>query len=160
MYRLVSNRFTDETWCENQEYKNRLLLEGCIYGSPQRLSPRIEVNSLLYVVEMNNSTNRILGIGIIRNTIQYDKYYQIYQTGNYNRYVFKGKYHLDRDELPQNILDIFDYILFKEKTHMKRGAGMTVIPEKLFRHPKVGEVDVRKEIKAAFMKKYTDEKEV
>jgi hypothetical protein len=156
MYTLVSNRFTQDTWNENQEYKIRHALDGCIYGSPQRLSPKIQINALLHVIEMNNSTNKILGIGIIRNMVQYDKYYQVYKTGNYNRYIFKGKYHLDRDDLPANVIEALDYILFKEKTHMKRGAGMTTVPEKLLRHPKVGEIDIRKEIKDAFLRKYKD----
>ena len=156
MYTIVSNRFTDATWNENLEYKNRNLFDGCIYGSPQRLSPRIEINALLHVVEMNNTTNKILGIGIIRNAVQHDKYYSIYETGNYNRYIFKGKYHLDRSELPEQLITALDYILFKEKTHMKRGSGMTIVPEKLLRHPVVGEIDIRKEIKDAFFEKYKD----
>jgi hypothetical protein len=160
MYTIVSNRFTDTTWNQNQEYKQKHNLSGCIYGSPQRLSPKIEINSLLYVIEMNNTTNKTLGIGIIRNAVQYDKYYQVYETGNYNRYIFKGKYRLDREELPEMLVHALDYILFKEKTHMKRGAGMTTVPAKLLRHPKVGELDVRNEIKNAFVRKYSDEKEV
>ena len=153
-YTLVSNRFTEETWSENYDYKKRHAIEGCIYGSPQHLSPRIQTNALLQVIEMNNSTNKILGIGIIRNTIQYDKHYGIYKTGNYNRYVFKGNYHLDRSEMPEQLVVALDQILFKGKTHMKRGSGMTIIPERLLRHPVVGEMDVRKEIKHAFLKKY------
>ncbi len=156
MYTIVSNRFTDTTWHENIEYRNRNLFDGCIYGSPQQLSPRIQINALLHVIEMNNTTNKIIGIGIIRNTVQYDKYYSIYETGNYNRYVFKGNYHLDRCELPEQLVKALDYILFKEKTHMKRGSGMTIVPEKLLRHPIVGEIDIRKEIKDAFFKKYKD----
>ena len=156
MYTLVSTRFTDITWSANESYRKSHLQNGCIYGSPQRLTPKIEPNGLIHVIEMNNSQNKIMGIGIIRNTIQFDKYYQIYEIGNYNRYIFKGKYHLDRSILPIQLVEALEYILFKEKTHMKRGAGMTIVPEKLLRHQKIGELDIKQEIKNAFWSVYRE----
>ena len=154
MYTLVSNRFTDSTIEENKNYRQKHSIEGCIYGSPQRLSPKIDINALLQVIEMNNTTNKIIGIGIIRNNIQTDKYYQIYKTGNYNRYIFKGNYYLDREILPKELVNGLEYILFKEKSHMKRGSGMTIIPDKLLRHSKLGELDIKQEIIKAFWSKY------
>ena len=59
MYTLVSNRFTDSTIEENKNYRQKHSIEGCIYGSPQRLSPKIDINALLQVIEMNNTTNKI-----------------------------------------------------------------------------------------------------
>jgi len=154
MYTLVSNRFTDATWQANEAYRKKHNIEGCLYGSPQRLCTRIHVNGLLHVIEMNNTQNKIMGIGIVRNMIQLDKYYGIYEDGNYNRYIFKGKYHLNRDELPKQLVDGLEHILFKEKTHMKRGSGMTIVPERLLRHEKFGELDVKQEIKKIFWDKY------
>jgi hypothetical protein len=158
-YTLVSNRFTDATWRANEEYRKKNGIEGCIYGSPQRLCTRIDMNSLMYVIEMNNSQNKIIGIGIIRNKIQTDKYYSIYETGNYNRYIFKGNYHLNREELPKQLIDGLEHILFKNKTHMKRGSGMTIVPEKLLRNEKFGEMDVKEEIRKVFLAKYKNNQE-
>ena len=86
---------------------------------------------------MNNSINKIEGIGLIKNYIQVDKYYSVYQTGNYNRYIYKSNYRIDRATLENynpNIVNLFDHILFKEKTHLKRGSGIITIPEKLLKH--------------------------
>ena len=83
---------------------------------------------------MNNSKNKIEGISLIRNFNHFDKYYKIYQDGNYNRYIYKSEYRIDRINIDPIILHIFDYILFKEKTHLKRGIGLTTIPEKLLNH--------------------------
>jgi len=159
MYTLVSNRFTDATWQANELYRKKHSIEGCIYGSPQRFSTRIDLNALIHVIEMNNSKNKIFGIGIIRNMIQVDKYYGIYETGNYNRYVFKGKYHLNREELPKQLVDGLEHILFKDKTHMKRGSGMTIVPERLLRHEKFCELNVKREIKRIFWEKYKKDEE-
>jgi hypothetical protein len=103
---------------------------------------------------MNNSLNRIEGIGLMRNNIRLDKYTSVYADGNFNRYVYKGNYHIDRELIARHnsqIVDIFDYILFKEKTHLKRGAGFTTIPEKLLNHKLCQNMDIKKEVKELFI---------
>ena len=158
MITIVTSRFNNDTWRENCEYKQRLNIQGCIYCSPQQLSPKIHPNSLVFVVEMNNSTNQIQGVGLIFNKIQFDRYYKVYQIGNYNRYTYKSDYRLDRSQLLEYypvLVYILDYILFKEKTHLKRGSGMTQIPEKLLRHHKCGEINIVGELKALFKRQFT-----
>ena len=46
---------------------------------------------------------------------------------------------------------MFDYILFREKTHLKRGCGITCIPEKLLRHNKCDGLDLLNEVKNIFI---------
>lgn len=150
---LLTSRFNTETWRENLEYREKNNIRGCIYCSPQKLSCKINPNSLLFVVEMNNTTNKIQGIGLIENKIHFDKYYKVYQIGNYNRYTYRGEYRMDREvllHLYPAIVDVLDHILFKEKTHLKRGSGMTQIPEKLLHHPKCKELHIQKELKNIF----------
>ena len=123
------------------------------------LSNKIVVDSLVFVVEMNNSLNRIEGIGLMRNNIRLDKYMSVYNDGNFNRYVYKGNYHIDREIIIRHnssLVDIFDYILFKEKTHLKRGAGFTTIPEKLLTHKICKNVDIKKEVKQLFIQIFGD----
>lgn len=136
-HNIYTSRFNNETWKENILYREQKGITGCIYGCPQRLNQKIPVNKALFICEMNNDTNKVEGIGIIRNRILCDKYYKVYDTGNYNRYVFKGQYHINREIFERynpTIIKILDHILFKEKTHLKRGAGITKIPDKLMRH--------------------------
>ena len=131
---LLTTRFNDQTWSENCNYREKCKMNGCIYGSATKIKETIPLNSIVIVVEMNNSKNKIEGISLIRNFNHFDKYYKIYQDGNYNRYIYKSEYRIDRINIDPIILHIFDYILFKEKTHLKRGIGLTTIPEKLLNH--------------------------
>jgi hypothetical protein len=157
MFSIVTTRFDDYTWSENINFREKNNLLGCIYGSPQPISPKIIQDSLVFVIEMNNSTNQIEGIGAIKNTIRLDKYFRVYETGNFNRYVFRGKHRISRDtllKLNETLVTVLDYILFKEKTHLKRGAGFTQIPEKLLKHKKCANMDILTIIKELFLKMF------
>lgn len=163
MISIVTSRFNNDTWRENCEYRQRLEINGCLYCSPQQLSSKIHPNSPVFVVEMNNTTNQIQGIGLISNKIQFDKYYKVYEIGNYNRYTYKSDYRISRDTLLEHIpvlVYILDYILFKEKTHVKRGSGMSQIPEKLLHHKKCGDIDIVKELKTLFYKQFKEENKI
>ncbi len=153
MYTLVSTRFNNNTWRENGEYRLKHDYK-CIYSDQQKMSPKILEDSLVFVIEMNNDKNQIEGIGLIKNKPIFDRYYKIYDIGNLNRYTFKSNYYLSREELLQYnqiLVQMFDYILFKEKTHMKRGAGYTTIPEKLLNHQKCEKINLKQEIKNIFL---------
>uniref|UniRef100_A0A6C0B0F0 Uncharacterized protein n=1 Tax=viral metagenome TaxID=1070528 RepID=A0A6C0B0F0_9ZZZZ len=131
---ITSSRFNQATWEENSRYRRERQIDGCIYGSPSPLSSKIVANSLVFIIEMNNTLNKIEGIGLVYNKIQYDKYYMVYETGNYNRYIYKSNYRLDRSELQKcnpDLVKALDKCLFKGKTHLKRGSGITIVPEKL-----------------------------
>jgi|AntAceMinimDraft_18_1070375.scaffolds.fasta_scaffold106635_2 hypothetical protein len=154
MLTFASSRFTDTTWSQNVLYRSQSEFSGCIYGAPQQMSPKIDTKSLVFVIEMNNSQNKVLGIGLVRNHYVTNKTYTIYDTGNFNRYIFVGKYRVDRSDLSSDLLQILDYILFKERTHLKRGAGITTIPDKLFRHQVCCERDIKQEILDTFLKKF------
>jgi hypothetical protein len=98
---------------------------------------------------MNNTTNKIEGIGLIYNIIKYDKYYRVYDTGNYNRYIYGSDFRISRNILMEynpELVKGLEQILFKGKTHMKRGSGITTVPEKLLKHKLFNELNVRKEL--------------
>jgi hypothetical protein len=50
---------------------------------------------------------------------------------------------------------ILDSLLFKEKTHLKRGSGFTTIPEKLLHHTKSENMNIKEEIRDLFIEKFT-----
>ena len=133
MYTLVTSRFTDDTLETNKNYKRKKNITGCIYGSPQEMSPKIMYDSLVFVIEMNNDTDSIAGIGLIRNRPYLDKYYRIYEYGNYNRFIYKSDYRIDRETLWEHnrvLVKVLEYVLFGEKTHLKRGSGFTTVTQK------------------------------
>jgi hypothetical protein len=79
---LVSTRFNNETWEENSNYRVKHKI-NCIYGAPLEFSPHICVDANVFVVEMNNTENKIEGIGLVKNRPCMDKYYKIYNEDIY-----------------------------------------------------------------------------
>lgn len=133
-------RFSNVTWDESQRYLQRsdCLRDGikCIYGVPQLINTVTHKDTML-VIEMNNTTNHIMGVGIIENMAYYDKSYKIHANGNYNRFVFKGKFHISREELIAHggdsaleLIEATEQLLFKGKTNLKRGIGVTLISDR------------------------------
>lgn len=159
MFNLVSTRFTNDTWEANQSYREKIHHNGCIYGSPQEMSPKILIDSVVFVIEMNNSKNQIEGIGLIKNRSCADKYYKIYGDGNYNRYIYKSEYRLGREYIMREnslIVQILDQILFKGYSHLKRGSGFTTIPEKLLKTPICNGLNIKEEIRKIFINYFSD----
>jgi hypothetical protein len=155
MATIVTTRFNEATWQENKQYRERHHHE-CIYSVPKKPSEQIEDNDVLFVMEMNNSTNKIEGIGLIRNKVQIYRY-PVYKDNNFNRFCYIGKYHITRDyikEYNESFLETIETMLFKGKSHFKRGSGMTTLTDKMKRKT---EMDLYKEIKDMFCKKYKKE---
>lgn len=136
MFYLACTRFNNTTYDENIRYRNKYN-ENVIYGSTLKIREKYPVGSLMFIAEMNNEKNKIEGIGLIKNLLVHNKRHKIYDNNEYNRYIYRGKYWLSREQInnynPQ-ILEIFDNILFKGKSHLKCRIGITVITEKLFIH--------------------------
>jgi hypothetical protein len=131
-FQLLTTRFTDETYLQNKDYKRKKKLYGCIYGSPVRMKNTIPMDGYCIILEMNNTSNQIEGIGVVKNKIHVDKKYNIYEDRNYNRYIYKGKTHIKRDDITdeyeKNIMNVLDTLLFKGYKHLKRGQGFTELP--------------------------------
>jgi len=128
---IGTTRFNDTTLAENRNYRKENNISGAIYGLPVErgrggMPQSIKRHALVFVIEMNLSTKKIAGIGRVVNACWRDKYYRIYDDYAYNRYIFKGKEHLERKEIGDTeCLEILEEILFKGKGHMCRGQGIT-----------------------------------
>jgi hypothetical protein len=158
MFTVVTGRYDNETWDATFQYRIKKKF-ACIYAPPSRLSPLIDLNSPVFVIEMNNSTNQIMGIGLIKNKLTTDKVYKVQADTNCNRYIYIGDYHLSRDQL-ENYNDFLVYvleeILFKGYTHSKRGIGLTKIPEKVLKLDVCEGLDIKKEIRNIFVHHFKD----
>jgi hypothetical protein len=137
---LMTSRFNNLTWNENENYRKKNNMKGCIYCSPDQITLKIPVDSIVFILEMNNEKNEIIGIGMAKNHPTVGKYL-VYTNGNYNRYVYSGKYRIDRKNMntkEEEIMKAFDILCFKGNTHMKRGNGLKMFPsEMLYRCLKV-----------------------
>lgn len=129
---LATTRFNNQTLHENKLYcASSNIGSGCLYGTPMRMKEHIPVKADVMVLEMNNSNNKIVGIGWVKNYVHMDKYYKIYSDGNYNRYVYKGKIHIPRDDFDErdmNLIEVLESLLFYGSRHSKRGQGICEIP--------------------------------
>ena len=166
---VACTRFSDATFEENRRWKETNLYEGCIYGVSRPIKKSVPRGAWLYVVEMNNTgRGQIEGIGLIRNSNRNHKNHTIYNDHNYNLEVYGGKYRLSRAELlsfdrwalrqgrllhgavgrpgdhrprEESLLWKLENLLFRGKGHMKRGWGVTVLPESITSSTELALVD-------------------
>ena len=61
-------RFDNTTWLENKNYREASKYP-CIYGFDKKISETVPYGRSVFVIEMNNSTNEIMGIGKIKNIL-------------------------------------------------------------------------------------------
>jgi hypothetical protein len=149
MFYIVTGRFNNATLKANYEYREKGKYK-CIYCCPLELSSKISYDSIVLVLEMNNSTNKLIGIGIIKNRVQSQKYFKVHEEGNNNRYIYIGKYFIEREFIENyntQFLDVLEDLLFKGYTHSKRGAGLTMFPEKLYKSERCKGYDLKQELK-------------
>ena len=153
MYSVVTGRFNHDTLAANYAYRRKHNFE-CIYCVPNELSSKIHYETPVFVIEMNNSSNQIEGIGLIKNKPSCNRYYKVHEDGNTNRFIYIGDYFIERETIiiyNSFIIDVLDEILFKGKTHSKRGSGLSIIPEKILKFDICNGIDIKKEIKDLFI---------
>ena len=131
---IFVTRFDNKTILENKRWLLNNNEIGCIYGSPTKISEKILPETYILILEMNNSSNSIEGIGIIKNKlILHDKKkYKIYQENNYNRFIYKSNIRIDKtsfNSYENQIINNLEKLLFKSHNHCKRGQGIQHIPK-------------------------------
>jgi hypothetical protein len=127
---IVTSRFNNNTWSENMYYRLKHKNIGCMYCCPDPISSQIPIESVLFVLEMNNDIDKIMGIGFIKNKPS-TKHYFVYENDNYNRYSYIGNIRIDRTEMTEEeeeIMQVFDILCFSGNKHMKRGQGLKAFP--------------------------------
>lgn len=124
---IVATRFNHDTASENKTGRG----EGCLYGNPSPLKKYQQKN--LLVLEMNIQTNQIMGIGLIKHNclIRDINARNIYENTDYNHYVFKSSYRIDRSEIDEQgemVFQKMDTCCFRGTTHIKRGRSISMFP--------------------------------
>ena len=131
---LLTTRFTNETFNENMHYRETHQIE-CIYSSSLPISDKLPYQDY-YVMEMNNSINKIMGIGKISKTLQ--PVVIMYSYRYYNRYTYKGTQYVPIYDMHDNksllseekekiILEV-EQLIFYGRGHTKRGSSYTSFP--------------------------------
>lgn len=152
---IMTSRFTEKTLTENRDFcmKNNV---GCIYCTPTPITEKVPAKKPIFVLEMNNTKNEIAGIGVIIKKEEQNIF--VYETSNYNRYGYIGKYHIDRSvflsEKEIQLLEILDKVCFRGKRHLKRGRGILLFPKSILKEMEEMDIDVLEILKLLFRKKF------
>jgi len=154
---IATTRFNNETWEQNLIWRERNNWKGCIYGTPTRIKDVIPNGANVIIIEMNNDKNKIMGFGLIKKKEFMDKKYNIYEWGNYNRYIYKGKYRIDRENIMNDdeelVFKVLDMLVFKGSRHLKRGHGIICLPEWILNN-KV--INFKEKLKNMFLNRYNN----
>ena len=147
MVKICTARFNNNTLNENIEWRKKTnKLNHCVYGAPSALKQTIKKDEWVIVLEMNNDINRIIGLGLVRNSPL--KCNKIYSCGNYNRYTYEGNIRVDLSNMngDNNLANIEAFVLTEEErivvrmlelslfygqTHSKRAKGICELPGRI-----------------------------
>jgi hypothetical protein len=153
MYHIASTRFNNATYGENINYRQKTK-ENVLYGTSIRIHQKYTIGCAMFVFEMNNEENRIEGVGVIKNQVVHEKKHKIYSDSDYNRFIYRGDYWISREqllELDAELVEIFDKMLFKGKSHLKRQSGITCVTEKLTKKWEQDLSSLKRRIKGHFV---------
>jgi hypothetical protein len=144
MVKICTTRFNKATLNENLQWRERTNKSThCVYGSPCELKPSIRKNEWVIVLEMHNDINKIIGLGLIRNSPFKNK--NIYSCGNYNRYTYEGDVRIDLSNIHNNnneapadfteeeriVVRMLELSLFYGQMHSKRAKGICELPSRI-----------------------------
>ena len=127
---LMTTRFNNETHAEMMNYCSSSSKIRCAYGSFTQMAAYLPQDTVMFVLEMNNDKNKIMGIGLIRNTLSKKKHF-VYSENRYNIYTYIGSRRIDRSEMTEEeeaVMTICDNVCFKGIYHQKRSRAVTVFP--------------------------------
>ena len=133
MEKLMVTRFNNITWNEYLRWRERNNYTGSLYNTPTHIKENIPYEIMIYVIEMKNDENKIMGIGKIKNLVVTKKKYTIYEDRNYNRYTYKGNKRILREEIPTELLEKLEKRVFTTKKHLKRGQGIQQVTQDMMK---------------------------
>ena len=127
---LMTLRYTHQTYQEVQQFPEMPPRMEWIYGC-EYVPKQAEEDSLLFVLEMNNDTNRIEGVGYVHylaGNVQYHKYAIHTGEATKNRFQLMCKYRKDRTKMSaieESVMQFLDVFCFCAPNHHKTLKGMT-----------------------------------
>ena len=162
---ILSTRFTSNTYLELYRYKNQKGIENqSLYGVKSTIGQNVDIHKYLFILEMNNTINKIVGIGMIKNFKSKNQDIQIYNDTSLNNHIYMSSFHIQLidpirinnysksslnknkvpdiycENIPSEFIDLMeDEIIpncFFGKGHIKRGGGFTRYPLK-FQKPDI-----------------------
>jgi hypothetical protein len=160
---IVTTRFNNITYHENSMYRTKNTKTKCIYCAPEPVTKKIPYDSVLFVIEMNNDINKIMGVGLVRNHPRLNKP-NVYENKSYGRYTYVGTMRIDRSVMndeEEELMELLDLLCFKGNKHMKRGQGLRSFPtEILYELNNQDNVDVHQLVSEMFKNRIKKNKQI
>ena len=128
---LFTSRFNDETYAENRKFCTKYK-KKCLYSNPHPLPPSVPADAIVYVIEMNNTKDKIVGIGKVQNRMKYS-IFNIYGEEFYNQNHFEGVDHISADQFDEKykpFMESLEQQCFFGRGHLKRGHRMLSFPDR------------------------------
>jgi hypothetical protein len=156
---VMTSRFDARTLAENVRYRASSGI-ACAYSSSTIIDSKfVPLGSKIFMLEMNNDANRIVGIGLIYNdkTPQFQTR-EIYEKVRYNFFSYIGNCRIDRAEMSEEeekTMRIMDFLCFSGSRHQKRLRGLTLFPDYLLAAAATM-IDLEKNIKNMFRARDAD----
>ena len=127
---LFTTRFNDQTFTQNRKFCKKYNKKS-LYCNPHPLPANVPSGGTVYVIEMNNSKDKIVGIGKIKNNLKYNVY-NVYEEEFYNQNHFEGEERVDSDEFletEKEFINSLEQQCFFGRGHLKRGHRMLSFPQ-------------------------------
>lgn len=145
IYECCITRFTNFTWEENTRWRDmNNCLSGCIYNSTFTLPISIGDIPNVFIIEMNISEKKIIGVGLVKNR-ELSIQPRIYTENKHNFHSYKGKYRMDYEDFNEEEKEKLKHLerfLFYGYSHLIRGIGFSKLPTKLIHKPGKGKDNV------------------
>jgi len=157
-FELMITIFTTETYQENKQYCQRENLK-CLYSSSVPISNTVEPGKKIFVLEADNTTNKIRGIGYIKNVAKTRAIYGGTDLQKHNGYVYVGRQHYCRDERQETmsetlLFDVLEQLCFYGKSHLKRFQGIQRFPTKWIHNLLKRDYNIVEQIIQIFKQRY------
>ena len=102
LFDIYTTRFDSYTYLENFRYKNNMDFNGSLYGTTLKLPSKVSLEKYVFVLDMNNTINKIMGIGLIKNIISKEQNIKIYKNQAFNNFIYKSNYYLPLIDIQNN----------------------------------------------------------
>lgn len=152
---LCTSRFNTQTLAENRLGRMRMKKKAvyCNMG----LIRNTEKEDYLFIIELNNSENKIAGIAFVENILS-ENVYRIYSDDNYNQPYYSGNHYKARENMNEKEIEFItklEITCFYGKKHLKRGNRIMKFPETIIDDYKKKDIDIMQNIKNLFVREPT-----
>tara|TARA_B100001142_G_C14316515_1_gene648674 strand:+ start:1252 stop:1956 length:705 start_codon:yes stop_codon:yes gene_type:complete len=136
---LYTTRFNSFTYQQNRRYKENMGFYGSIYSTTLPFPPSAPTDKYIFIIDMNNTTNQIMGFGFLKNKLAAKQKLWIYDEPSFNNCVYKSNFYIPISEIDNPkwsafIENEFEKCLFYGKAHQKRGGSFSRFPIKKLKY--------------------------